>query len=494
MMNSKNGWCSNDIRSVAIDLGAGSGRLVEGRIAGDKWVLNELSRFRTPMIDDAETGYQCWEIDEIFEQIYSSLGKAASACPIASVGVDSWGVDFVLLDADCNRVGKAVCYRDKRNPPAMDRMLKRIAPEEIYRRTGIQFQPFNTLYQLAATVDEQPQWLEAAHHLLMIPDYLNYCLCGVLANEYTNATTTQVLNQNGEWDETLERAAGLKRRLMSKPIEAATVLGQTKFNSGSITVVAPATHDTASAVLGAPLESADEAYISCGTWSLMGIESRTAFTGKEAMRMNFTNEGGMERRFRVLKNIMGMWPFQRVCEEHNVTDLGALDAEVERLPGWRSIVNPDERLFLNPTSMTEAIRGYCRQMGQPEPRTVAELARCIFDSLALSYRSVKEELETLRQRPLAKIRMIGGGSKNRLLNKLCADASGLAVAAGPVEASALGNLSAQMIALGHVKDVDAARTLIRASFPIEEFRPQAPVPDAVYQNFQQLLKAKYEGE
>jgi rhamnulokinase len=299
---------------------------------------------------------------------------------------------------------------------------------------------------------------------------------------------------SGEWDDALERAAGLKRRLMLPPIQAATVLGPAQINGGAVTIVAPATHDTASAVAGTPLENTDEAYISSGTWSLMGIESRVPYAGDDAMRMNFTNEGGLERRFRVLKNIMGMWPFQRVCEEHNLTDLRALDAEVERLPGWRSIVNPDDPLFLNPPSMTGAIRSYCRQMDQPEPLTVPEMARCIFDSLALSYRSVKEQLECLRQRKLSRIRIIGGGCKNRLLNQLCADACGLTVAAGPVEASVLGNLSAQMIALGTLENLEAARALVRASFPFEEYSPQADVPDVVYQKFQQLLKTKYKGE
>ena len=477
---------AKDARCVAIDLGAGSGRLVEGRLVNGKLLLNELSRFRTQMIDDAETGYQCWEIDEIFSRIQSALEMCAADGAVTSVGIDSWGVDFVLLDAERKRVGKAVCYRDKRNPPAMERVLARISAEEVYRRTGIQFQPFNTLYQLAATVDEQPQWIEAARHFLMIPDYLNYRLCGVLANEYSNATTTQMLGLTGAWDETLAQAAGLKRGLMQPPAAAATVLGQTRIRGAWTAVVAPATHDTASAVAGTPLENDDEAYISSGTWSLMGIESRVPYAGPDAMRMNFTNEGGLERRFRVLKNIMGMWLLQRVCEEHDVRDIGALDAAVESLPAWRSIIKPDDRHFLNPPSMTEAIRAYCRRMEQPEPRTVAELARCIFDSLALSYRSVKEELESLRGRKLEKIRIIGGGSKNRLLNQLCADACGLAVAAGPVEASALGNLSAQMMAMGAVENLDAARALVRASFAIEEYKPGAAVPDAVYKTFQQF--------
>jgi rhamnulokinase len=257
-------------------------------------------------------------------------------------------------------------------------------------------------------------------------------------------------------------------------------------------VIAPATHDTASAVAGAPLESASEAYISSGTWSLMGIESMVPIATAEALQMNFTNEGGLERRYRVLKNIMGMWPIQRLCEEHGVTDVAMLVAQAAAEPAWRTIVNSDDEVFLNPASMTDTIQDYCLQTGQTVPQTLPALARCVFDSLALSYRNVKEQLELLRKEKLSKIRIIGGGCKNRLLNQLCADACQLTVIAGPIEASALGNLSAQMMALGAIADLNAARSLIRESFPMEEFAPQSAVPLEVYKAFKQLLNMKYQ--
>jgi rhamnulokinase len=247
-------------------------------------------------------------------------------------------------------------------------------------------------------------------------------------------------------------------------------------------------------VAGTPLSGSDEAYISSGTWSLMGVESKTPFVSPEAMRMNFTNEGGLERRYRVLKNIMGMWPLQRLCNEQGIDAVDVLVSRAAEAPAWRSIVNLDERRFLHPVSMTQTIRGYCRQTGQPEPKTIDQLARCVFDSLALSYRQVKEELETLLQRKLSRIRIVGGGSRNRLLNQLCSDACQLPVSAGPVEASALGNLCAQMIGLGEIENLDAARSLIRASFPVEEYQPQASVPPEVWKNFQQLLCETHQEE
>jgi rhamnulokinase len=446
------------------------------------------------MTRDAATGYQCWDLDEIVAQIEVALGRCAASGAVASVGVDGWAVDYVLLDSKLQRVGKAVCYRDKRTTGMVERVQSRVSSEEIYRRTGIQFQPFNTLFQLAATAELEPHWLDKARHLLMIPDYLHYRLSGVLSNEYSNATTTQMLGLNGEWDKVLLDAAGLRRNLMLFPIDASTVLGQIKLGSGNSKVIAPATHDTASAVAGTPLWGPDEAYISSGTWSLMGIESKTPFVSLEAMRMNFTNEGGLEHRYRLLKNIMGMWPLQRLCSEHSVNAVDVLVSKAAEAPAWRSIVNLDEKRFLHPISMTEAIHSYCRQTEQPEPRTIEQLARCVFDSLALSYRKVKEDLETLLQRKLTRIRIVGGGCRNRLLNQLCADACQLPVSAGPVEASALGNLCAQMIGLGEIENLDEARVLIRASFPVEECQPQASVPAAVWKNFQQLLCEKHQEE
>lgn len=474
------------VRSAAVDLGAGSGRVIVGTLAGGRIAIEEMGRFRTPTCADEAGKYQCWDLDAIVTRTREILEQAAAAGTLESVGVDGWGVDYVLLDADRKRVGQAICYRDKRTAGVMERLCARIGREDIYRRTGIQFLPFNTLYRLAACAEQEPGWLKQAQHLLMIPDYLHHCLCGALANEYTNASTTQMLGIDGGWDPVLLEAAGVARGLMQPPVDAGTVLGSTGLGGREVRVIAPATHDTGSAVAGTPLAGTDEAYISSGTWSLMGIESWTPMATADACARNFTNEGGLERRFRVLKNIAGMWPMQRVCEEHGVEGFHAAAAKVEAAEAWRSIVDPNDIAFLNPASMTEAIRESCRRTGQPAPETVPQLMRAIVDSLALSYRKVKEELELLTGRRLSRIRILGGGCRNRLLNQLCADACQLPVSAGPVEASALGNLCAQWIALGAIENLDAARGLIRVSFRGEEYVPKAAIPDAVWRRFVHL--------
>jgi len=466
-----------------------------GRLRAGKIELTELSRFSTPEVTDGKSKYQRWDVDAIEARIREGLQQCTE--PIASVGVDSWAVDYVLLDANKQRVGEVVCYRDARTEGMMDLVQSRRSKTEIYQRTGIQFQRFNTIYQVAACAEQEQGWLGEARHLLMIPDYLHFRLCGVLANEYTNATTTQMLNTQGEWDTALLKAAGMERCLMGAPVASGTILGEVKSGRKTprvapIQVIVPATHDTASAVAGAPLESIDEAYISSGTWSLMGIESGTPFVSEEAMRMNFTNEGGVERRFRVLKNIMGMWPLQRICKEAGNPSVEGLVAEAKLQRAWQSVVNLDDEAFLNPASMTEAIQGYCRSTGQAAPKSEAELARCIFDSLALSYRNVKEQLEELRGAALTRIRIIGGGCRNELLNQLCADTCQLPVSAGPIEASALGNLCVQMIAMSEIANLDEARALIRNSFPVQEYKPESSVPAAVLTKFLRLLDYKYQ--
>lgn len=477
-------------RCLAVDLGAGSGRVVLGEIAGNRWRLEEIGRFKTPHSVDSASGYQCWEIDGIVAEIEENLARAASAGKVASIGVDSWGVDYVLLDERLKRVGVPVCYRDDRTAGMMEDLCARLSREEIYRRTGIQFLTFNTLYQLAACVKQQPEWIDQARHFLMIPDYLHFRLSGVLANEYTNATTTQLCGLDGDWEQFLIDAIGLKRSLMTAPVQAGSVLGDGRGSARGLKVIAPATHDTGSAVAGTPLEDTDEAYISSGTWSLMGIESMRPIANSDALRMNFTNEGGVEGRFRVLKNIMGMWPIQRVCEEKDLSNFTPIVEQAAQERAWRSIINVNDPEFLNPASMTDSIRDYCRRSDQPVPETVAQIARCVFDSLALSYRAVKKELESLCGRPLKRIRIVGGGCKNTLLNQLCADACELPVTAGPVEASALGNLGAQMIALGVIENLSSARKLISESFEMQEFHPQTIVPGNVLARFEEMLATK----
>jgi rhamnulokinase len=477
-------------KCLAIDLGASSGRLVLGEISQGRWALREIGRFRTPITSDSACGYQCWDIDEIARQVEGHLSAISGPERPASAGVDSWGVDYVLLDEALRLVGVPVCYRDKRTAGVMESVLRRMPRQEIYRRTGIQFLNFNTLYQLAACVDQEQEWMNRAQHFLMIPDYLHFRLSGVISNEYTNATTTQMCALSGDWDPVLLEAIGVRHTLMRTPVSGGTVLGEGRGIAEGLKIIAPATHDTASAVAGTPLQSSDEAYISSGTWSLMGIESTWPIATADALRMNFTNEGGLERRFRILKNIMGMWPLQRICEEHKISDPAAMVREAGLAEPWRSIIDVNDPEFLNPASMTDSIRSFCLNSAQPVPETVAQTARCVFDSLALSYRKVKEQLESLCRRKLTCIRIVGGGCQNKLLNQLCADACDLSVIAGPVEASALGNLSAQMIALGAIGDLTEARELICASFQMDQYYPRAAVPTGVLERFEGLLAAK----
>lgn len=479
---------------VAADLGASSGRVIAAQVVDGLLRLHEVNRFSTSFAKDEASGYLCWGIDTIEAHIRQGIERAAALAPIRSVGVDSWAVDYVLLDAELRRVGLAVCYRDDRTHGMMERVAARMPAAEIYRRTGIQFLPFNTIYQLAAMAAQEPEWLGQARHLLMIPDYLHFRLSGILSNEYTNATTTQLLNLNGEWDRDLFAVAGLTNILMKPAVQAGTVLGDLQLAGTAAKVVAPATHDTASAVVGTPFEGDDEIFLSSGTWSLMGMESLVPFASEQAMSWNFSNEGGFGRRYRVLKNIMGLWLLQRLSQEFDTPiDDALMDAAAQATP-WRSIVNPDDPRFLNPASMKDAIREYCLETGQAAPESLAQFARCACESLALTYRLVKEELEALSGRALMRIRIVGGGSKNRFLDQLCANACQLSVSAGPVEASALGNICAQMIAMGEIAGLDEARALIRRSFPSDEYRPQEEIPAQVWRQFQQYAVKSTEEE
>lgn len=489
-MQLKCGLLSHFPSYIAADLGAGSGRVVAGQLVNEQLCLHEVTRFSTSFSEHPGSEYLSWGIVSIEEHVRQGIELAAMLAPVVSVGVDSWGVDYVLLDAELRRVGTAICYRDNRTLGMIGRVTARIPASDIYRRTGIQFQAFNTLYQLAAMADQEPAWNQKTRHLLMIPDYLHFRLSGVLSNEYTNATTTQCLNLNGQWDIGLLEAAGAHRGWLQPPVQAGTVLGEMQFGDTAAKVVTPASHDTASAVVGTPFESAGEAFISSGTWSLMGIESMDPLASEEARLMNFSNEGGFERRFRVLKNIMGLWLVQRLSQEFQTTIDDALLQAAEAAKPWRSILNPDDARFLNPPSMTQAIRDFCRETRQPVPESLGEFSRCAFESLALSYRLVKEQLESLRGTCLTGIRIVGGGSRNRFLNQLCADACQLPVSAGPVEASALGNICAQMIALRELDSLSQARELIRRSFAIGKYRPHEPIPANVWAQFQEYTATR----
>ncbi len=477
------------VSCAAVDLGASSGRVVVVDCDGDRLGLREARRFDTPRRRDRDTGYQCWDLEGIESEVLAGIRVAAAMAPLASVGVDGWAVDHVLVDADRRPVAPAVSYRDDRTRGMMEQVFARIPAGEIYRRTGIQFQPFNTLYQLAATARRHPSWLARARHLLMLPDYLHVRLGGAIANEYTNATTTQLLGiATRDWDDDLLAAAGISRDLVKRPVEPGTILGETALESGrKLTIAAPGTHDTASAVAAIGLTRADEAFVSSGTWSLMGVESARPLAGEDARGMNFTNEGGVGGRYRVLKNIAGLWFTQRIGEE---LGMGAppLVAAAEAAAPWRALIDPDDGRFLSPPSMIAAIRGFCAETGQPEPSGAGELARCALDSLALSYRRVKGEIETLLGHPVARIHIGGGGAQNLLLDQLAADACQVPVIVGPAEISVLGNACVQLIALGVLSSLDDARALVRRSFDTREVEPRQPVPDAVWARFQSFAR------
>ena len=484
------------VRTVAIDLGASSGRVVAAGYEHGRLALEEVHRFPTPTFRDFDTGYACWDLELLEAQVVHGLRLAQGQAPIQSLGIDTWGVDYVLLDRDRGRVGPAVCYRDDRTRGVMAEVLRQMPAEEVYRRTGIQFLSINTLIQLAQTRRVHPDWLAGTQDFLMLPDYLNFRLCGVLANEYTIASTSQMLGLGtDDWDPDLLAIAGLDRSRMSTPVEPGTVLAEVDRLFGPrqrVAVVAPASHDTASAVAAIPFEDDSEVFISSGTWSLMGFESLKPHNDPVARGFNFSNEGGVERRYRVLKNLVGLFQVQRIAQETGL-DHAALAEAAGRAEPWKSLIDPEDGRFLNPASMSEAIRGFCAETGQPQPADPGSLARCSFESLALTYRKVKDEIEVLRGAPVSRIRIVGGGSQNRLLNQLCADACGVAVKAGPVETSVIGNVCVQLMAMGVFSSLGGARELVRRSWPAAAFEPVEPVPEEASRRFKAFAQLRSSG-
>lgn len=459
---------------VAVDLGASSGRVMLASYESGQraLTLREIHRFTNSL--HQVDGYDCWDIDRLEGEIRRGLEKVcAQGILIDSIGIDTWGVDYVLLDAQGQRVGLPVSYRDDRTHGLMQHAEEQMGRADIYRRSGIQFLPFNTLYQLRALVEQQPELVSQAAHALLIPDYFSFRLTGQMNWEYTNATTTQMVNINSDsWDEDLLNWSGASREWFGTPTHPGNVIGHWICPQGNaIPVVAVASHDTASAVIASPLAGKNAAYLSSGTWSLMGFESKTPCTGDEALKANITNEGGAEGRYRVLKNIMGLWLLQRVLKEQNVSDLPALIAHTAELPACRSVIDCNDERFINPDNMSAEIQAACRESGQPVPSGDAELARCIFDSLALLYARVLGELARLRGQPFSQLHIVGGGCQNALLNQLCADACGITVIAGPVEASTLGNIGIQLMTLDELNNVDDFRQVVRHNYALTTFIP-----------------------
>jgi rhamnulokinase len=404
-----------------------------------------------------------------------------SAPPTDSVGVDTWGVDYGLLDAEGELLGNPCHYRDLRTDGVMEALTNRIGKARIYGITGIQFMQINTLYQLCAETQ-----LARAAAMLTMPDLLNYWLTGVLANEYTNATTTQLIDcRTRQWSDELLDAAGIPRRLFQRLIEPGTVVGPLRSRPATA-VVAPACHDTGSAVAAVEARGT-AAFLSSGTWSLLGTEVRTPVVTPTAMELNFTNEGGVDGTVRLLKNISGMWLLEGCLKEWGRGfAYGELIEAGRGAKPFASLIEPDDAAFLHPTSMTDAIAQYCVRTRQPQPESPGAYVRAILEGLALKYRVVLEQLESLSGAEFTEIRVIGGGSQNELLNQFTADATGRTVIAGPVEATALGNLIVQLVGIGALESLREGRALIARSFEPKVYHPTGDWT-AHYQRFQELL-------
>ncbi len=475
----------------AVDLGATSGRTVIGLLSDGKVELEELTRFDNNLIETGNHYY--WDIYALYFEIIKGLRLVAQRqIPIQSIGIDTWGCDFVCLGKDGSILRNPLAYRDPHTTGIMDDYFNNaISKDKVYEKTGIQFMNFNSLFQLYAMNKAGNTALENANKILFIPDALSYMLTGRAICEYTVASTSQILNPNtGDLDLDLIESIGLKRNQFGEMTAPATIIGtlieevQKITGLKAIPVIAVAGHDTASAVAAVPAKNEKFAYLSSGTWSLMGIETPDAIINNKSFNYNFTNEGGIEGTTRFLKNICGMWIYERCRAEwkaeyeaagkdasEDLKHLNLQTASMKEEP-FRSIINPDDALFANPECMTQAIQNYCRSHHEPVPETKAQFCRCIFDSLALRYREVFSWLRDFASFDIDTLHIIGGGSANKFLNQFTANSLGIKVLAGPQEGTALGNVMLQAKASGDVKDIWEMRNIISNSLELLEFIPQ----------------------
>ncbi len=470
---------------LAADLGAESGRIIAGLWNGKTLKLDELHRFPNGPVMLADS--LRWDTLRLWGEIQNGLAIAARKYgkSIVSVGADTWGVDYVLLNKRGELLGQPYAYRDARTNGVMDRAFKKVPRAQIFAQTGLQFMQFNTLFQLIAHKQHSPETLDAAEMLLLTPDFIHWALCGSRVVEFTNGTTTQCLHPvKRNWSLDLLKKFDIPTRIFPKVVPPGAQLGSLRASVAQrtglaqINVIAPPTHDTASAVAGVPTANTGKpnwAYISSGTWSLMGVEVQKASLSPRTLEVNMTNEGGLDGTYRLLKNIMGLWlvqqckrAFDAAGRKYEYAELAQLAAKA---PALRSIVNPDDSRFLNPPDMPKAIQSFCRETGQPVPKTEGELIRCAYESLALRYRQVLGWLEELTGNRIEVIHIVGGGSRNETLNQFAADACQRPVLAGPVEATAMGNLLVQVRSSGELGSLADMRSVIRKSSEVKTFDP-----------------------
>lgn len=477
---------------VAVDIGASSGRLMYSQLVEGKITLKEVHRFKNGFTNIA--GHDRWDIEQLLKEILIGLAKLKqNGITECILGIDTWAVDYCLVDQQGNLLFQPIAYRDERTKTAITDFSKHYSLDRLYTRTGIQLQPFNTLFQLWV---EDRALLQQADKLLLIPDYLGFCLTGKMVTEKTNASTTQLLNvHTKEWDEELLELLQLPKSLFAPLVDAGTTLGELKqerfaaYDLPKTIVVNVASHDTASAIIGTPGQSSNWAYLSSGTWSLLGVESSVENISQNAFLANYTNEWGAHNTIRFLKNIMGMWLIQEVAREdyytHSYAEIAQMASE---MPAFQQLVDVNAAAFLNPTSMTQAFKDYCQQTNQKVPQTLAEVARCIYDNLALCYANELAQLMKLTQteNKIDTLHIVGGGSNNAFLNQLTADIAQIKVIAGPAEATALGNIMMQMINQGEFQSIQEARKALAHSFDYASYLPQALNQD-ILANYHQFM-------
>ena len=477
----------------AVDLGATSGRTILGSFTPEGLKMEEINRFSNHLIE--VTGHYYWDIYELYRNIIEGLKLASrkEGVEIVSIGIDTWGVDFVCVGKDGQFLRQPYSYRDPHTDGAPEEFFSRVPRKHVYELTGIQVMNFNSLFQLDTMRRAGDSALEAADKFLFIPDALSYLLTGEMVTEYTIATTAQLVNAaTRKFEPELLNALGLTEQNFGRFVYPGEKIGtlspevQRMTGLSAIPVIAVAGHDTASAVAAVPAQNRNFAYLSSGTWSLMGIESDAPIITEETEALNYTNEGGVDGTIRVLKNICGMWLLERCRLQWGETSYPELIAEAESCEAFRSLIYPDDAMFANPSDMQQAIQDYCRKTGQPVPETRGQIVRCIFESLSLRYRQVLDALRSLSPRPLETLHVIGGGSRNDLLNQWTANAVGIPVVAGPSEATAIGNIMLQALSAGKAKDIPSMRRLVAQSIPLKTFQPQdADLWAEAYTQFEQ---------
>jgi rhamnulokinase len=483
---------------IACDLGAESGRVMLGRFEDGRLTLEEMHRFPSAAV--RVMGSLRWDVLRIFEELKTGLRNVAGRhVPVASLSVDSWGVDYVLINAVHPVLSPPFHYRDARTESTYERVRKKVGSELIFAETGIQFMPINTIYHLVSDVEKSPALLELADSFLMIGDYFNYLFSGVPRVDESNASTTQLYNpRTRSWSQELIKRCGFPPKIFPQLAPSGTVLGpllpEVAAETGlpEVQIVATCSHDTGAAVAAVPAqEGEDWAYLSSGTWSLLGLELSQPLISEKVRERNFTNEAGYGGTTRFLKNIVGLWILQESRREWarqgRELDYATLTREAENAEPFRSLIDPRATQFLKPGDMPRKIAAFCSETGQPAPETPGQFVRCIFESLALLYRVTLEELEQLSGRTIRRLHIVGGGSQSALLNQFAASATGRQVVAGPAEATAIGNVLLQAVALGHLGSLAALRQIVRDSFALQTFEPIAPESwGAAYQRFIQL--------